>query len=76
MQSTEHKQGRVERKGNTESKEGSRIWAVNTEPDAELKPRNHEIMMWAEVCCLTDWATQAPLKRYFLDSQEHLTTDY
>ena len=26
----------------------------NREPPEELKPRNHEIMAWAEARCLTD----------------------
>ena len=33
-----------ERDTHTESKAGSRLWAVSTEPDAGLKPTNHEIM--------------------------------
>ena len=52
--------GGAEREGDTESETGSRLWAVSTEPDAGLEPTNHEIMTWAEVGCLTDWATQAP----------------
>ena len=36
--------GRTERDGDTESEAGSRLLAVSTEPDAELKLRNHEIM--------------------------------
>ena len=53
--------GGAEREGDTESEAGSRLWAVSTEPDAGLEPRNHEIMTWADVRSLTDWATQAPL---------------
>ena len=34
--------------------------AVSTEPDVGLELTNHEVMTWAEVGCLTDWATQAP----------------
>ena len=34
----------VEREGNTEFKVGSRLSAVSTEPNAGLKPKNHEIM--------------------------------
>ena len=49
---TEHKWGRGrEREGDTESE------AVSTEPDTGLKPRDCEIMTWAEVGRLTDWAT-------------------
>ena len=50
----------AEREGDTESKAGSRLWAVSTEPDVGLELMNHEIMTWAEFRCLTDWATQAP----------------
>ena len=32
------------------------------ESDLGLKPTSCEIMTWAEVKCLTDWDTQAPLK--------------
>ena len=43
-----------------ESKAGSRLWAVSTEPDAGLEPMNHKIMTWVEVERLTYWATQEP----------------
>ena len=43
----------------------SRLWAVGTEPNAGLAPTNCEIMTWAEVRRLTNWATQVPLK-YFI----------
>ena len=46
--------GGAEREGDTESKAGSRLPAVSTEPDAGLKLKNREIMTWAEVGCLTD----------------------
>ena len=49
-----------QREGSTESEAGSRLWAVSIEPDAELEPRNCEIMTWAEVGSLPDWAIQAP----------------
>ena len=52
--------GGTEREGDTESEAGSRLRAVSTEPDAGLELTNREIMTWAEVGCLTDWATQAP----------------
>ena len=52
-----------EREGDTESEAGSRLWAVSTEPYTGLELMNWEIMTWAEVGCLTNWATQAP--RYF-----------
>ena len=32
------------REGDRESEEGSRLWAVSTEPDAGLELMNHEIM--------------------------------
>ena len=50
----------AEREGDTESKAGSRLWAVRTEPKVGLEPTNSEIMTWAKVECLTDWATQVP----------------
>ena len=53
--------GEGQREGDTESEAGSRLWAVSTEPDAGLKPTDCEIMTWAEVGRLTDWATQAAL---------------
>ena len=63
---TEHEQGRGrEREGDTEFEAGSRLWAVSTEPDAGLELKDCEIMTWAEVRCLTDWATQAPLVNIF-----------
>ena len=36
--------GGAEREGDTESKAGSRLCAVNTEPEAGLEPMKHEIM--------------------------------
>ena len=53
--------GGAEREGDTESETGSRLWAVNTEPDAGLELTDREIMTWAEVGRSTDWATQVPL---------------
>ena len=41
--------GGAERGGDTESEAGSRLWAVSTEPDMGLEPKNREIMTWAEV---------------------------
>ena len=52
--------GGAEREGDTESEAGSRLWAIGREPDTGLKLTNCEIMPWAQVGCLTDWATQAP----------------
>ena len=36
-------------------------WGVSTEPDVGLEPTSCEIMIWAEVRCSSNWATQAPL---------------
>ena len=57
--------GGAERVGDTEPEASSRIWAVSTEPNMTLEPRNHEIMTWAKAGHSTDWATQAPLKNPF-----------
>ena len=57
--------GGSDREGDTESEEGSRLWAVSTEPDAGLELKDREIMTWAEVGRPTDWATQAPQERPF-----------
>ena len=38
----------AEREGDTDSKAGSRLLAVSTEPNVGLKLTNHEIMTWAE----------------------------
>ena len=46
--------------GDTESEAGSRLWAVSPEPDVGLELTDREIVTWAEVGRLTDWATQAP----------------
>ena len=46
--------GRAERKEDTESEAGSSL-------KAGLEPRDCEIMAWAEVGHLTDWATQVLL---------------
>ena len=45
--------GGAQREEDTESKAGSRLWAVSTELDMGLKPTNCEIMTWAEVGHLT-----------------------
>ena len=41
--------GGAERRGDSESEAGSRLWTVSTEPDTGLKLTSHEIMTWAEV---------------------------
>ena len=38
----------------------SRPLAVHVEPDVGLELTSHEIMTWAEIRRLTDWATQVP----------------
>ena len=49
-----------------------RIWSRlqllswSTESDMGLELRKCEIMTWAEVWCLTDWATQVPLGDFFI----------
>ena len=53
--------GGAEREGDTESVAGSRLWAVSTESNVGLEPMSREIMTWAEVRGLTDWAIQALL---------------
>ena len=58
--------GGAKREGDTESEAGSRLWAVITEPDAGLEPTNLEIMTWAEVGHLTEWATPASRLLLFL----------
>ena len=56
----EHERGGAEREGDTESEASSRLQAVSTEPDAGLELTSLEIMTWAEVRRLTDWAIQMP----------------
>ena len=57
--------GGEEREGDTESEAGSRLRAISPEPDAGLELMDHEIMTWAEVGRLTDWATQVPQNFHF-----------
>ena len=62
--------GGSEGEGDTESEAGSRLWAVDTEPDTGLKLTNHEIMTWTKVSRSTHWATQAPrVMTYFRYSE-------
>ena len=49
----------AEREGDTEPKAGSRLWAVSTEPDVGLELTSCEIITWAEVSRLMNWATKA-----------------
>ena len=53
------------RDGDKESEAGSRLWAVNTEPDVGFELTSWEIMTQAEAGHLTHWATQAPWEVYF-----------
>ena len=57
---TEQKQGRGRKTGRHKIQAGSRLRAVSTEPDLGLEPMNCEIMTWAEVRRLSDWATRTP----------------
>ena len=52
--------GGAEREGDTESEADSRLWAISTELDTGLELVNWEIMTWAKVRRLTNWATQGP----------------
>ena len=61
-----------EREGDTECEAGSRLWAVSTEPDAGFELTNCEIVTWAEVGRLTDWATQAP-QFWFIFERESMS---
>ena len=58
--------GGAEKEGDTESEAGSRLRAISPEPDTGLELTDREIVTWAEVGCLTDWATQAPLILIFI----------
>ena len=60
------REGERQRDRETESEAGSRIWAVSTNPDAGLKLMNHELMTWAEVRRLTNWATQVPQMSFYI----------
>ena len=59
--------GGAEREGDTEPKVGSRLWAVSPDPNTGLELIKHEIMTWAEVGCLTHWATHVPQKFHILN---------
>ena len=61
--------GGAEREGDTESEAGSRLWAVSTGPNTGLKLMKCEIMTWAEVGYLIDWATQVP--QYTWENLKH-----
>ena len=57
--------GEGQGEGDTESETGSRLWAASTEPNAGLELTDREIMTWAKVSRLTNWATQAPQNNLF-----------
>lgn len=44
--------GEEHRKGDTDSKANSKLWAVSTAPDAGLEPSICKTMTWAEFGCL------------------------
>ena len=56
--------GGAEREGDTESEAGSRLWAINPEPDAGLELTDREMVTRAEVGRSTDRATQVPHPRF------------
>ena len=56
----------AEREGDTESETGSRIWAVNTEPDSGLELMSHEIMTWAKLVAQPTEPPRCPEIEYFL----------
>ena len=56
--------GGAERKGDTESE------AVSPEPDTGLELTDREIMTWAEVGRLTDWAIQVPPRHIYFKDEE------
>ena len=64
----------AEREEDTECEAGSRLWAVNTEPDAGFELTDREIVTWAEVGRLTNWATQAPLSETLNTCSQLVTT--
>ena len=49
------------RETSTESDVGSKLRAVSIEPNGGFERTKDEIMTWAKVRCLTDWAIQVPL---------------
>ena len=52
--------GGEDREGDKESKAGSRLWAVSTEPNTELELTDHKIMTWVEVKCLPTEPPRCP----------------
>ena len=60
--------GGTERNGGTESKVGSRFWAVSTKPDAGLELMNREIITQAKVRVLTESPRCPSMQKILLDS--------
>ena len=58
----------AERQEDTESKAGSRLWAVCTEPRVGLEPTNCEIMTWAKVWLLMTESPGRPIWSPFLNN--------
>ena len=67
--------GGAEREGDTERKAGSRPWAISAEPDTGLELMDCEIMTWADVGCLTNWATKVPLQFMINDKYHCVSLD-
>ena len=59
----ENKQGRGTERGRKTIPKG--LCADSKQHDAGLELINHEIITWAKVGCLTEWATQVPLTTKF-----------
>ena len=56
----------AESEGGIESNAGSRLSTVSTEPNVGPEPTSCEIMTWAKVGRLPNWAIQAPLNVLYL----------
>ena len=56
-------EGERERERETQNPKRTPDSSIGTEPDAGPEPMNCEIMTWAKVWYLTDWATQVPQER-------------
>ena len=63
--------GEGQKEGDSGSKAGSMLTAESPVWGPNLT--NHEIMTWAEVECLTDWATQVP--RHLTSLSDNILTD-
>ena len=58
-----------------ESEGDTRLSAVSIEPSVGVEPTDHEIMTWAEVERLTNWATQV-LQQQLVFQGEQLQNNY